>query len=73
MNRISRLWTGRTLPALILCASLPMAGCTKTMGSAGIEAACAAWQPVTWSKSDSEQTIREVKANNAAWAAYCRK
>lgn len=31
------------------------------------------WRPVGWSKKDTDDTIREVKANNAAWKAWCGK
>jgi hypothetical protein len=33
---------------------------------------CEAWQPVTYSSRDTEQTQIEVRAGNAAREAYCR-
>jgi len=28
---------------------------------------------VTWSSSDTEQTIRQIRAHNSAWDAICAK
>lgn len=33
--------------------------------------ACVVWQSITWSTQDTDQTIKEVKENNAAREAYC--
>lgn len=33
--------------------------------------ACVVWKPITWSTQDTDQTIREVKENNAARKGYC--
>jgi hypothetical protein len=35
--------------------------------------ACANWKGVGWSKKDTDETIREVKANNARRLAWCKK
>lgn len=35
------------------------------------ELACTAFRPVTWSKSDTNSTIRQIKAHNAVYAALC--
>lgn len=32
---------------------------------------CQAWLPISWSAADTDQTILEVKQNNAAWACAC--
>lgn len=57
-------------------ASLPvlLTGCatmTPTAGTSVSPLVCEAWRPVTWSSRDTDQTIREARANNAAWEAYC--
>lgn len=58
--------------------TVTLVGCTAAMGTAGtdrrVSAAntkvCSVWRPITWSSSDSDQTIREIKANNAANKAW---
>ena len=35
--------------------------------------ACANWKGVGWSKKDTDETIREVKANNARRLVWCKK
>lgn len=68
--------------ALIVLSALAttclLAGCSPTLSTqtaateAGIAAdVCRAWQPVTYSSRDTEQTQVEARANNAARAAYC--
>jgi len=32
---------------------------------------CQAWLPISWSSDDTDQTILEVKLNNAAHACAC--
>lgn len=33
---------------------------------------CEAYIPVRWSKSDTDETIAQVKANNAVFTALCK-
>jgi hypothetical protein len=63
----------------LAAASLLLTGCVTTMGTGGTEpppeaprpgAVCAVWLPISWSASDTDQTIREVKANNRARAGW---
>ncbi len=71
----------RTLLALLLAASLPLTACeTLTTASGGTElppevdpsrVACEAFRPITWSRSDTPETVAEVKEHNAAWRALC--
>lgn len=63
----------------LLATTFFLAGCSPTLTTrtAATEAAiaadvCRAWQPVTYSSRDTEQTQLEVRATNAARAAYCR-
>jgi hypothetical protein len=51
--------------------SLSVAGCATTMGSGGTKVACTSFQPISWSKKDTDVTIKEVKQHNAAWKAVC--
>jgi hypothetical protein len=60
------------LKLITLCAAtLLLAGCSRTTGTGGINA-CDFWQPVSWSQKDTQQTITEVKVNNAKRAAWCK-
>ena len=62
----------RTVPKMLLAAALliPLAGC-QTTGGAGIEATCAQWRGISWSRKDTLQTVDDVKANNARRKAFC--
>lgn len=65
-----RLSKQRMLPVLLpliltACASLP----TRTAGTAKPD--CAAFGLMTYSKADTDETIRQIKAHNAAWRAIC--
>jgi hypothetical protein len=54
------------MPLLILT------GCATTTASVGTDAvACSAFEPIRWSKMDTDDTIRQIKEHNAAWAAIC--
>lgn len=62
----------RQFPMLAaLGATLILANCGTTMGSAGTETACEAFEPVRWSQADTDETIAQVKGHNAAWQAVC--
>lgn len=50
-----------------------VAGCVTTMASNENRPVCAAWSSITWSDQDTDQTIKEVKGNNAARNSYCGK
>lgn len=58
-----------------LALTLTLAGCATMTAIGGTEPpVCLVWRPVTWSVHDTDQTIREAKANNAARLGYgCRK
>lgn len=70
----SRLWQ---MLAIVL-ATLTLTACVTTMGTGETEQAiednalkvCDAWLAISWSTRDTDQTIREAKANNAARTAY---
>lgn len=52
--------------------SVPVAPQTVTIRVPDPTAACAVWKPVLWSTQDTDDTIRQVKADNAAWKALCQ-
>lgn len=55
--------------ALTSCEALTSIGVTDPEG-ARPTAVCQVWLPVTWSTRDTEQTIREARANNRAREAW---
>ena len=57
------------LELLLVNAVILMAGCETATPTVGTE--CAVWLPITWSQQDTDETIREIKANNARRAAWC--
>ena len=44
----------------------------QTTGSAGIKPSCAGFQPITWSKADTPQTVAEIKRHNAFGVELCK-
>lgn len=58
--------------ALLLMPLLMLPGCATMTASVGTDAvACSAFEPIRWSKKDTDETIRQVKEHNAAWLALC--
>jgi hypothetical protein len=58
--------------------TLTLAGCaigTKT-DATRVEpdpvGACTVWRIITWADGDTDETLKQIKANNAARRAYCR-
>jgi type IV pilus biogenesis protein CpaD/CtpE len=64
----------RMLRTTLLCGALPilLAGCAQTSTSGG-NAVCSHWRPITWSLSDTPETVDQVKGNNARRTAWCPK
>lgn len=56
---------------LTLMLSTTLAGCATMMGTRATDTSCKAFVPISWSKKDTDQTIREVKSHNAAYKALC--
>lgn len=61
--------------ALPLLAMPILTGCVTTTASGGrTEAvACSAFEPIRWSRRDTDATIRAAKEHNAAWNAVCKQ
>lgn len=55
----------------MLLTALTLTGCATTTGSAVTEVACTGLEPLTWSRRDTDETIRGVKRHNAKWRAIC--
>lgn len=69
---MAKNWSkGRAKLALTLLGAMLLAGCAKTTGFGGIDNVCAAFEPVTWSSADTDQTISEAKAHNAVMVEVC--
>jgi hypothetical protein len=37
-----------------------------------IDTACAAFEPITYGRADTPETVQQVRAHNAAWDALCK-
>ena len=51
----------------LLTGCVTLTGTTATNGSA-----CSVWKDVSWSKKDTDQTITEIKVNNARRDGFCK-
>jgi len=76
MTGIRTCWKG--LAGLSALALIPILTSCQTMGTEetaidarSIAVICETWRPVSWSSRDTPETIREVKAGNAARKAFC--
>lgn len=57
---------------LVTLLILPLTNCASLMGTpATNKSACGVWKDISWSKKDTDQTIGEIKINNARREAYC--
>lgn len=58
---------------LVILSSFLLTGCATLTGTKGTDAAvCDVWRDVSWSKKDTDQTITEVKVNNARREGWCK-
>lgn len=66
--------TRRWLLVALLALVMPiLAGCMTTTATGGrTDVSCAAFEPLHWSRRDTDETIRQAKEHNAAWDALCR-
>lgn len=64
--------------AAMLIASMT-AGCAMMTGSVETSAPppvarfCETYEPILWSTQDTDETIRQVKRENAKWKAICER
>lgn len=80
-NSTPTRWPRRLGLALLLSASLPsLAGCDSPIRFGDLirgrsevwaDTTCKTMRPIGWSDRDTDQTIREVRAHNAALIALC--
>jgi hypothetical protein len=72
LKPMQTLFIARSLPfVLAIMLLFLLSACAKTTVIGGTEAACGVWRPVSWSKKDTDQTITEIKVNNARREAWC--
>jgi hypothetical protein len=58
--------------ALIPLLIVPMGACTTMTASVETSrVACQAFEPITWSTRDTDETVRGVKAHNAVYQELC--
>lgn len=56
-----------------MMSTFALTGCASLTGTRGTNAsACAVWKDISWSKKDTDQTITEIKVNNARRDAWCQ-
>ena len=57
----------------LLAIAMPMlTGCATMTATGGrTDVSCAAFEPIRWSRRDTDNTIRQAKEHNAAWKALC--
>jgi hypothetical protein len=51
--------------------SIQISGC-KTTDTVVTDIDCEVFRPVSWSKSDTLQTVAQIKEHNAVWRSICR-
>lgn len=37
-----------------------------------IDTSCSAFEPIRYSRTDTPETVKEIRAHNAAWDALCK-
>jgi len=71
--QISSIALKRLSLLAIVLAVIP-AGCARLTGTVATNSAvCEVWQPISWSKKDTDLTIIAVKVNNARRTGWCRR
>ncbi len=62
----------RAMRVLMLSGAAAMlGGCATTTGGGETRVFCASAAPITWSRADTDATIRQAKAHNAVGVALC--
>lgn len=56
---------------LVIVSMFLLTACGQTTAT-GVSSACSVWRDITWSVDDTDQTIREVKVNNARRDGFCK-
>ena len=56
----------------LLAVLLPLAACKTTPPISVTDTSCLAYEPIRYSRKDSEETRRQIIEHNAAWDALCK-
>lgn len=48
-------------------------GCTTTSGTSVIDTSCRAFKAIKASRTDTEETVRQIVEHNRRWRALCGK
>ncbi len=80
MPKFKPLWPRLALlmlltPILASCGAMMASSVTSlpVAAPAPAQTACTVFGPIHWAAADTDETIREAKAHNAAWKALCAK
>jgi hypothetical protein len=46
--------------------------CEQPAQKAIVDTACSAFEPIRYSRNDTDDTKRQIRAHNAAWDALCK-
>jgi len=71
MPWMSKKLSRRLAPPLLAPLMLGACAHPPTPTAATAEPDCTAFGPITYSKADTDETIRQIKAHDAAWRAMC--
>lgn len=61
------------VPASVLAATLILAGCQTTRTVATAEIACTTFSELSYSRQDTDPTVRGIRVHNARYGALCRE
>ena len=56
---------------LVIVSMFLLTACAQTMGT-GASSACSVWKGIRWDVADTDETIVQVKVNNARRDAFCK-
>lgn len=56
---------------LVIVSTLLLTACAQTTAT-GVTSACSVWKGIRWDVADTDETIVQVKVNNARRDAFCK-
>lgn len=62
----------RALKRLVPLAALLLTACQTTTPTSVTDTACLAFEPIRYSRKDTEETKRQIRGHNAAWDVLCK-
>ena len=55
-----------------ISALLLLAGCAAASAPAVVDTSCQAFEPITYSRRDTPETVAQIRQHNAAWVSLCK-